>query len=170
VRARLPALALALAVIVPAACAGPAPATPVPTANSTATETAADAQPALLANPWMPPWTGPNVAPEIAERAGHRFCGVEHGPPIDRAIRACFVNEVTAGREIEFARIEPTIEGDPIATVFGFEPEGGFSTAVDSTQDRFGAPGWSVFFCTRIVPDPDAVFVMDGCVAGPVFH
>jgi hypothetical protein len=124
----------------------------------------------VLNKPWLPPWVGPNTPPQIAERAALRFCGVEQGPPIDRAIRACFLDAVRAERDIEFARIEPTIEGDPIATVFGFEPGGGFSMAVDSTQDAYGFPGWSVSFCTRILPDEETVFAMDGCVSGPQFR
>jgi hypothetical protein len=124
----------------------------------------------VLDKPWLPPWYGPDTPPEIAERAGLRFCGVEEGPLISREIRACFLAEASAGRDIEFARVEPTTEGDPIATVFGFEPGAGLSMAVDSTQDKFGVPAWSVSFCRRIVPDASIVFELVDCVSGPSFR
>lgn len=142
-------------------CADPVPVTP----------TAAPADRiVVLDKPWLPPWAGPNTPPEIPERAGLRFCGLEQGPAIDPDIRNCFVAAVVAGRDIEFARIESSVEGDPIATVFGFEPSGGFSMATDSTQDRYGFPGWSISFCSRIIPDKATVFVMDACVTGPTFR
>lgn len=76
----------------------------------------------VLAKPWLPPWAGPGAPPEIAERAAHRFCGVEQAPgPANRDVRACFLDSVAAGFDIEFATVGSTKEGDPIATVYGFE-------------------------------------------------
>jgi hypothetical protein len=167
-RVVLPAL-VALAAVTSMSCANPV----APTATPEAPSAAAQPEPAgvvVLDKPWLPPWSGPNTPPEIAERAGLRFCGVEQGPEVSREIRACFLAEATAGRDIEFARVEPTTEGDPIATVFGFEPGAGLSMAVDSTQDKFGVPAWSVSFCRRIVPDASMVFELVDCVSGPSFR
>ena len=167
-RAALPAL-LALAAFASTSCANNV----APTASPEVPSAVTQPEPAgvvVLENPWLPPWSGPDTPPEIAERAGLRFCGVEQGPEVSREIRACFLTEASAGRNIEFARIEPTTEGDPIATVFGFEPGAGLSMAVDSTQDKFGVPAWSVSFCRRIVPDASMVFELEDCVSGPSFR
>lgn len=126
-----------------------------------------------LANPWMPPWSGPEAPPEIAERAGRSFCGVEVGPdPVDRRIRSCFLDVVAAGRDIEFARIETTDAGDPIATIYGFEPvePPTFVVITDTTQDAFGVRAWTVAICKSMVEDPQTVFHFVGCVDGPTFR
>ena len=126
-------------------------------------------EPVVLSAPWMPPWTGAGSPPEIAERAATRFCGVEEGPEIDIAVRQCFMASVIAGRDIEFARLETTVEGDPIATVFAFEPPDSFLLLIDSSQDLWGHPGWQIFTCGRVVEDAAEVVRFDGCVQGPVF-
>ena len=176
---RIPALVALIAVlVVPIACADErrtpvTPVTPVPRLPSASASDGAEPEPdrvVLLEKPWLPPWAGPNTPPEIAQRAGLRFCGVEQGPAIDVTIRNCFVDSVLAGRDIEFARIAPTTEGDSIATVFGFEPPAGFSMAVDSTQDRYGVPGWSITRCNRFIPNPVSVFELDVCESGPVLQ
>jgi hypothetical protein len=159
-------VAIVIPVVLCAACAtSPAP-TPAPIADPTPVVAASDGPVAVsvLAKPWMPPWSGPGAPPEIAERAGLRFCGVEQGPgPIDRAIRECFVAAIAAGRDIEFARIETTVEGDPIATVYGFEPPAGYVMLVDSSQDDFGFPGWTVLNCASVANDAVEVFRYEGC-------
>jgi hypothetical protein len=143
--------------------AAPTPIDPTPVAGS--------GEVALLARPWLPPWAGPRTPPEIGERAGLRFCGVEQGPrPADPSIRRCFRDSVAAGFDIEFARIETTTEGDPIATIYGFEPPDAFVMLVDSTHDAFGAGAWTVVTCQGLVDDPMTVFSFDGCTEGRTFR
>ena len=172
-RGNRPLLGLCVLILAAAACASPAPVTPIPTPGPTPANASADgAAPDRVVvrdKPWLPPWSGRDTPPEIAERAGLRFCGVEEGPLFDVEIRQCFVDSVIAGRDIEFGRIEPTTEGDPIATIFSFEPPGRFSMALDSTQDKYGVPGWSVTFCDVMIPDPESVFELNGCVSGPTY-
>ena len=166
--------ALGAIVLLAVACAAPPPSTAPPPSNPTpvaGAETPAPGAVTVLTTPWLPPWSGPATPPEIAERAGLRFCGVEQGPgPVDLAIRRCFVDSVTSGQDIEFARIEPTTEGDPIATVYGFEPPDGYVILYDSTQDAFGARGWQVTTCASIVADAVEVFRYEGCEEGPLFR
>ena len=165
-RGRLGMMVAMIAVAASACAAPPAPslsAAPDPTPVIGA---ASDGPVAVtvLAKPWMPPWSGPAAPPELAERAGLRFCGVEQGPgPIDRAIRTCFVAAVAAGRDIEFARIATTIAGDPLATVYAFEPPDGFVMLVDSSQDAWGFPGWTVLDCASISTDAAEVFRYEAC-------
>ena len=169
----------------PASSQSPAPSSPsdlpgsiAPTPPSPEPTPAPNAgQVTELAVPWMPPWSGPNAPEEITERAAHRFCGVEIGPgPVDPAIRVCFLAEIAEGRVIEFARIETTIEGDPIATIYAFEPvePPAFSILTDSTQDAFGPHAWTVSWCGSMVKDPVDRFrfieCVDECVDGPTFR
>lgn len=184
-------LALAAASIAVAACLSPLPPSVPPPSSVSAPPIASPSPPGTvvpatpsldptpapiagqvteLAAPWMPPWTGPNAPVEIAERAGHRFCGVEIGPgPVNPAIRSCFLAEAAAGREIEFARIATTIEGDPIATIYGFEPPA-YVILSDSTQDAFGPNAWTVSWCASVVKDPVDAFRFVECVDGPTFR
>jgi hypothetical protein len=130
-----------------------------------------DVGPGILTKPWLPPWAGPATPPEIGERANLRFCGVEIAPQVaDPAVRTCFRESVAAALDVEFARIETTTEGDPIATVYEFDPPGSFQQLVDSTQDAFGARAWTVVICQRIVDDPLTQFRFEGCSDGPTFR
>lgn len=152
-------------------CAGPTPTAGsiAPTPSAASSDQAAQGV-IVLPKPWLPPWAGPNTPVEIAERAALRFCGVEGGPEIDVGVRSCFLDAVAAGRDIEFARVASSTEGDPIATVFGFEPDGGFVMLTDSTQDRFGVRAWTVAFCARLVNDRDTIFRLDECRTGPEYR
>jgi hypothetical protein len=125
----------------------------------------------MLQRPWLPPWSGPATPAEIGERANLRFCGVEIAPQVaDAAIRRCFKESAEAGLDVEFARIETTVEGDPIATVYEFDPPASFQMLVDSTQDAFGARAWTVVICQSVVADPATLFRFEGCTDGPIFR
>jgi hypothetical protein len=169
-------------VVVAASCGSPAPSPSLASIATNALPSAISSedptpvagvagQPVLLAKPWLPPWAGPATPPEIGERPNLRFCGVEVGPAAaDPAVRSCFRNAIAAGLDVEFARIETTTEGDPIATVYEFDPPSSFQQLVDSTQDAFGAKAWTVVICRQIVNDPVTQFHFDGCSEGPRFR
>jgi hypothetical protein len=130
-----------------------------------------DVGPGMLTKPWLPPWAGAATPPAIAERAGLRFCGVELAPrAADPVVRRCFRESVAAALDVEFARIETTTEGDPIATIYGFEPPGAFVMLVDSTQDAFGAGAWTVVTCQGLVVNLVTEFSFDRCTEGRTFR
>ena len=120
----------------------------------------------ILSAPWLPPWANQDTPAEVVERPLVPFCGVEEGREVNQAVRQCFVDVATAGRAVEFAAVTPTVEGDPIAIIYGFDPVAGFSILYDSSQDSFGSGTWTVQNCQFIVPDPDAVFAVEGCDDG----
>jgi hypothetical protein len=156
------ALVLLLAALAVAGC------TTTPAASPSADPTPGDqGQPApgMLAEPWLPPWAGPETPVEIAGRQGVPFCGVEDAT-IDVRIRSCFAEAVRRGDHVEFARLATTTEGDPIATVFVFEPPESFVLLIDSSQDQWGHPGWQVFTCEAI-EDAAEVVRFDGCAQAP---
>ena len=98
------------------------------------------------------------------------FCGIEQGAgpgiTINAEVRSCFLGGYRDGTGAEFASIETSIEGDPIATIWRTIPGGGVEMLVDATQDRFGSGGWSRTVCRQLVSDQREVFVADGCDEG----
>jgi len=169
-------LVLLVVLVASVSCGGP----PLPSASRAGSDEAITADPSwmagidvgpgMLTKPWLPPWAGAATPPEIAERSNLRFCGVELAPQAaDPVVRRCFRESVAAALDVEFARIETTTEGDPIATIYGFEPPA-FVMLVDSTQDAFGVGAWTVVTCQGLVDDPMTVFRFDGCTEGRTFR
>jgi hypothetical protein len=103
---------------------------------------------------------------EVVTRSVLPFCGVEEGGLaglINAEVRGCFVAALRAGTAAEFARIQSTIEGDPIATITHALPGGGLEILVDRTQDAYGARVWARTICRGFVEDQKLGFVRDGC-------
>lgn len=123
---------------------------------------------------WLPEWADENVPDEVANRAPLRFCGIEQAPApvpgefIDAVVRACFWNAWQDGGQAEFASVQSTMEGDPIATIYRLNGDGTIDVLVDGSQDQFGSGGWTVTRCTRLVEDTEgnAFFGVDGCDEG----
>ncbi len=150
-----PLLALAVIAVVAAACAG-AGGTP-----SAPPDAAAGSAPQGSAEPagggvWLPDWAA-NVPPEVAGRRQLPFCGVEQAPApqpgmfIDRAVRLCFWNAHLGHTEAEFASVQTTIEGAPIATIYRLAADGSVEVLTDFTQDNFGPGTWTVSTCANVV-------------------
>ena len=100
---------------------------------------------------------------EVATRSALPFCGVEQGAgpgiTINAEVRSCFVGGYRDGTGAEFASIQTSMEGDPIATIYRTVPGGGIEMLVDSTQDRFGEKGGRRTTCRVLLNDPREVFV-----------
>lgn len=110
---------------------------------------------------------------EVVTRSVLPFCGVEEGGPsgsVDVDVRGCFVAALEAGRPAEFASIQWTIEGDPIATIVRSLPGGGVETLVDRTQDAFGRRVWTRTICRGLADDQEAGFIGEGCDEGVVIR
>ncbi|MGC4791430.1 DUF4362 domain-containing protein [Micromonospora sp. DT178] len=65
----------------------------------------------------------------------------------DAAI-ACILDAVGARRPARLAETRPTIEGDPIHTVYVADADGAVQVTIDSRQDRFGVPRITRRTCT----------------------
>ena len=187
-RIRRPSLLL-VAVVAVSACASPAPsgsaipassapASSAPSApgQSAAGSAMAPASPGASANVlvWLPEWADDSVPAEIANRRPIQFCGLEKAPGpspgefIDAAVRACFWDAWNAGREAEFASVQTTIEGDPIATIYRTLADGSIDMLADGSQDKFGSGGWTATTCSGLVEDTEgnALFGVEGCGEG----
>jgi hypothetical protein len=134
--------------------------------------TAGDTSPSPPPGPavWLPAWTDARTPEEVVNRRPLPFCGVEQAPParpgeyFDATVRNCFWAAKLDGREAEFVSVQPTMEGDWIATIYRLRPDGGVDLMVDYTQDKFGGGGWTITTCTRLVEEPgDRLFGADGC-------
>jgi hypothetical protein len=147
----------------PASSPGPA-ASPTPSASPSA---------ATGPEVWLPEWADARVPAEVVNRRPLAFCGVEEAPVprageyIDATVRNCFWAAKLDGREAEFVSVQPTMEGDRIATIYRLRPDGGVDLLLDSTQDRFGGGGWTLTTCDRLVEEAgDRLFGVDGCAEG----
>jgi hypothetical protein len=70
---------------------------------------------------------------------------------IDRAVRLCFWNAHLGHTEAEFASVQTTIEGAPIATIYRLSADGQVEVLTDFTQDNFGPGTWLVSKCANVV-------------------
>lgn len=108
----------------------------------------------------------------VAERSPLPSCGVEIATtpagPWNPAARKCFWSAYQQGRPSEFVSTRPTIEGDPITTIYRVVSAGKIEVFMDTTQDRYSEPaGWWRFDCKTLSPletpaEPDFV-VDDSC-------
>lgn len=120
---------------------------------------------------WLPPWSADDVPEAVARRTALPFCGVERQGGrtlptfVDEAVRSCFLDALRGGRAVEFARIHSTTEGDPIATIYRYEPGIGVVVLIDSTQDDYGTQAWHRMRCERWVEQPNVLFRPVACEA-----
>ena len=125
-------LVAALAVV--AAC-GQAPATAAPSASPAATA-AAKVPEAVRSRPSLP------------------SCGAENATsqngPWNETARACFWAAYQKGQPVEFTSTRLTTEGDPITTIYRVLGPGRVEIFEDTTQDRFGVPGWTRLDCATL--------------------
>ena len=176
---RLAPARLVVLVAMIAAC-GPAPASPASPDAPTPVATPGSAGTGVPGSPsagpaaptvWLPPWSVEvDVPAEVAQRRPLPFCGLERAPApspgefIDRAVRLCFWNAHLAGTEAEFASVQTTIEGAPIATIYRLAADGSVEVLTDFTQDPFGPGGWQVATCAEVVEgEGDALLGVAGC-------
>ncbi len=120
-------------------------------------------------------------APATATQLGDAaFCGVERqsqGAPADRGLdepaRRCFLDHHIAAQPAVFVEEFPTVEGDPIVTVWRTLADGTIEQHVDATRDTFGSGTWQSITCGRLTtrfpqapePLPPSYF---GCDAAPI--
>lgn len=133
------------------------------------------ASPSAPAGPavWLPEWVDARTPDQVVNRRPLPFCGVEEAPVprpgeyFDATVRNCFWAAKLDGREAEFVSVQPTMEGDRIATIYRLRPDGGVDLLLDSTQDKFGGGGWTLTSCDRLVEEAgDRLFGVDGCDEG----
>lgn len=171
---RSPLIVISLLVVLVAACGtAPRPSGSVPPSEVASTEpsgaaatsatspTTSGSAPAGDGSAWLPDWAESDVPADIANRPLLRFCGVERAPSptpmeyIDPVVRACFWDVWQAGGQAEFASVQSTMEGDPIATIYRITPDGTIEVMVDGSRDRFGSGGWTLTRCASLVEDAE---------------
>jgi hypothetical protein len=146
----------------------PVAAVPTPTPFAAPTPTTPPAS-----TVWLPPWAGDDVPEAVAQRTALPFCGVERQglrlmPFVDPVVRSCFLEALRGGQAAEFARIQATTEGDPVATIYRHEPGIGILVLIDSTQDAYGTPVWTRTRCGQWVEELTVLFRPIACEAASV--
>jgi hypothetical protein len=72
-------------------------------------------------------------------------------------VRRCFIDSHLAGVPAAFASSQPTIEGDPIVTVWTSSIDDGVRGWLDSTRDAYGSGGWQqIGACGRLTTNTPA--------------
>jgi hypothetical protein len=164
------AMAVMAAVVMGCGSAGGSASSPGP--NGTA---AGEAPSSTATGPevWLPEWADARTPAAVVNRRPLPLCGVEEAPVprpgefIDATVRNCFWAAKLDGREAEFVSVQPTMEGDRIATIYRLRPDGGVDVMLDSTQDRFGGGGWTLTTCDKLVEEAgERLFAVDGCGEG----
>jgi hypothetical protein len=106
----------------------------------------------------------------VVGRSPLPFCGIEQGSgpaqTINIEIRRCFLAGYQDGTGAEFASVQATMEGDPIATIWRTLPDGRVELLIDATQDAFGEMVWRRMICGRLVTDQGEVIAVEACDEG----
>jgi hypothetical protein len=122
----------------------------------------------------VPSWAGPDIPAEVINRSPLPFCGVEQGAgpgvTVNAEVRGCFLGAYREGTGAEYASIQMTLEGDPIATIMRTLPGGGVELFIDSTQDQYGEDHWRRITCRTVTIDPRETFGPDGCDEGTLIQ
>lgn len=105
--------------------------------------------------PTQPPNGGlhSDVPHVVANRIPLPSCGEEQagqGGPWNEGARACFWEAYQEHRPAEFISTYPTIEGDPITSIYRVLPDGSVEIFIDSTRDRFGSGSWLHVSCRTL--------------------
>jgi len=125
-----PLLPLALPLVLAlsaAACAGPVPPAKEPYTSAT------------------PAFTLPSLA------AGETDCGVfdiEQGQGLPETAMRCVIDAAAQGRSARLQEKRPTIEGEPIFSVYRVKATGAVEVTRDTTHDSYGNQGIVTETCT----------------------
>ncbi len=98
-------------------------------------------------------WARSSVATEVAHRSTLPSCGQEvttQDSGFDLEGRRCFWDAYLAGRPAEFISTRPSVEGDPITTIYRVLAPGHAEVFTDATKDRFGSGGWEKRTCRTL--------------------
>ena len=68
--------------------------------------------------------------------------------------KACFEERLAAGQTAELIVVQPTIEGDPIISIFRVLADGSAEVFRDTTRDTFGSQAWFRYTCESYTLDP----------------
>ncbi len=125
---------------------------------------------------------------------GAVWCGMEQRQQevtaetaLNESARRCFLERHRSAQPAVFVEEYPTIEGDPIVTVWRTSDDGTVEVHVDSSRDTYGAGQWSSQRCPRLTisfpersePVPAGYFAcsandpaepLGGGLDGPVVH
>lgn len=112
---------------------------------------------------------------EVVDRSTLPACGYETTSQTDGFNddgRRCFWDAYVHGQPAEFISTRPSVEGDPITTIYRMLGSGHVEIFVDSTKDRYGG-GWSKLTCATLDPVPGRTIgpdlaINDSCVASDI--
>jgi hypothetical protein len=99
---------------------------------------------------WLVPMTPLGVPSLVRDRSPLPSCGEETGTQSgsrNPEARRCFWDAYLAGRPAELISTRPTVEGDPITSIYRILPAGSIEVFVDQRRDRYSRGGWYRLGC-----------------------
>lgn len=103
---------------------------------------------------WIAPMTPLGVPAVVRDRPPLPSCGEETGNlrtgSQNPSARRCFWEAYQAGRPAELISTRPTIEGDPITSIWRLLPNGLVEVFVDQRRDAWSKGGWYRLECVGL--------------------
>jgi len=99
---------------------------------------------------WVVQLSPLSVPAVVRDRAALPSCGQETRTQTGRLnleARRCFWDAYLAGRPAEFTSTRPTVEGDPITSIYRILAAGSIEVFVDQRRDRYSKGGWLRLAC-----------------------
>ena len=147
-------LAIALLWIVAACMPAPAPTATTSSPSLAPTDLASASRVSrFMGSPTMST-DRPRSSTDARCRSAVSIEGTGPAVAVNAEVRGCFLGAYRDGTGAEYASIQMTIEGDPIATIMRTLSGGGVELLIDSTQDQYGEDHWRRITCRTIVIDP----------------
>ncbi|MFF5083916.1 DUF4362 domain-containing protein [Actinoplanes sp. NPDC000266] len=87
-------------------------------------------------------------------------CGtftLDQGERVPEDAGLCLLTASKEGRVAQLEVTAPTVEGDPIITVYATRPDGGIEVVEDTRQDEFGAKEVTREICTGPIIDENGL-------------
>jgi hypothetical protein len=107
----------------------------------------------LLAAIWVVQLSPVTVPTVVRDRPALPSCGEETGTQagsLNPEARQCFWDAYLAKRPAELISTRPTVEGDPVTSIYRILAAGSVEVFVDYRRDRFSKGGWSRLLCSGL--------------------
>ncbi|MEV4344690.1 DUF4362 domain-containing protein [Actinoplanes sp. NPDC049596] len=115
---------------------------------------------ALVAGGCTEPGTAPPDVLKMAPSATVADCGtftLDQGEQLAQDAGLCLLGAARKGQIARLQVSSPTVEGDPIITVFATRPDGSVEVVEDTRQDAYGPQEITHEICTGPALGPDGL-------------
>ena len=103
----------------------------------------------MVAGYWITQFSPLSVPAVVRDRPALPSCGQEMATQLvfNLQARQCFWDAYVANRPAEFISTRPTVEGDPITSIYRILGPASIEVFVDQRRDRYSKGGWYRLEC-----------------------